>query len=42
MDGKQVGEAKGPKTIPFGYSADVGMDAETPVADARSPFASGR
>ncbi|MFI5401828.1 MAG: arylsulfatase [Planctomycetota bacterium] len=37
VDGKQVGEAHVPKTMPFVYSADegvdVGMDNETPVTN---------
>jgi arylsulfatase len=37
VDGKQVGEARVPKTMPFVYSADegvdVGMDNETPVTE---------
>jgi arylsulfatase len=37
IDGKQVGEAKVPRTMPFIYSgdegADVGVDNETPVSD---------
>ena len=37
MDGKQVGEAHVPRTMPFVYSADegvdVGMDNETPVTE---------
>ena len=37
VDGKQGGEARVPHTMPFGYSADegvdVGMDNETPVTE---------
>jgi arylsulfatase A-like enzyme len=37
VDGKQVGEARVPRTMPFVYSADegvdVGMDNETPVTE---------
>ena len=37
MDGKQVGETHVPRTMPFVYSADegvdVGMDNETPVTE---------
>ena len=37
VDGKQVGEAKVPKTMPYAFSgdegADVGMDNETPVGN---------
>jgi hypothetical protein len=37
VDGKKVGEAKVPRTIPFVFSADegvdVGKDAETPVTE---------
>ena len=37
VDGKQVGEAHVPRTMPFVYSADegvdVGIDNETPVTE---------
>jgi arylsulfatase len=37
IDGRQVGEVRVPRTIPFMYSADegvdVGTDNETPVTD---------
>lgn len=38
VDGKQVGEVRVPRTMPFAYSADegvdVGVDNETPVTEA--------